>query len=98
MKICKITFLDGAWIKAEIPAGADRIEYVLANFGMFSEIADLPESDAAVQAATTWNVFLVGGRKLFSGPYEKCFAYLNKRQYRVTQENHTTRTIYVRSN
>lgn len=49
-EICKITFPDGAWIKAELPTGDERIEYVLDHFGMFKEISALPETDAAVIA------------------------------------------------
>jgi hypothetical protein len=49
-EICKITFLDGSWIKAELPVGGDLIGYVLDNFGMFSAIEGLPEDGAAVIA------------------------------------------------
>lgn len=49
-EICKITFPDGAWLKAELPTGDERIEYVLDHFGMFKEISALPENDAALLA------------------------------------------------
>lgn len=49
-EICKITFPDGAWLKAELPTSDERIEYVLDHFGMFSEIEALPKTDPAVLA------------------------------------------------
>ncbi|SDR37272.1 hypothetical protein SAMN05443245_5204 [Paraburkholderia fungorum] len=50
-EICKITFLDGSWLKAELPTGGDMIGYVLDNFGMFSAVEALEADDAAVVAA-----------------------------------------------
>lgn len=49
-QICKITFSDGAWVKAELPVGAGQIDYVLDHFGMFASIEVLPADDAAVVA------------------------------------------------
>jgi hypothetical protein len=51
-EICKITFEDGSWIKAELPVDfAARIDYVLDQFGMFSQITRLGDADAAVRSA-----------------------------------------------
>lgn len=50
-EVCKITFDDGTWIKAELPTGDERIEYVLDHFGMFASIEALPATDAAVVVA-----------------------------------------------
>lgn len=49
-ELCKINFHDGSWIKAEIPTGADLVDYVLDQFGMFSSIESLPIDDAAAIA------------------------------------------------
>jgi hypothetical protein len=48
--ICKITFHDGSWVKAELPTDASQVQYAYDNFGMFASIEVLPADDAAVVA------------------------------------------------
>jgi hypothetical protein len=50
--ICKITFSDGSWMKAELPSDfSQQAQYVYENFGMFASIESLPADDAAVRSA-----------------------------------------------
>jgi hypothetical protein len=49
--ICKITFHDGSWVKAELPTDASQVQYAYDNFGMFASIEALAENDAAVRSA-----------------------------------------------
>ena len=46
--ICKITFHDGSWVKAELPTDASQAHYAYEKFGMFASIEVLPADDAAV--------------------------------------------------
>jgi hypothetical protein len=48
--ICKITFHDGSWVKAELPTDYSQVQYAYDNFGMFASIEVLPPDDAAVVA------------------------------------------------
>ncbi|WP_321913537.1 hypothetical protein [Paraburkholderia sp. J11-2] len=48
--ICKITFHDGSWVKAELPTDASQAHYAYNVFGMFASIEALPTDDAAMIA------------------------------------------------